>query len=149
MIISPFGKACRCGNHGCWELYAAEPAVFSSLAEKLDRPNLTHQDLKRLIAENDPTTCEEMKTFISYVSIGLNNMINSYNPETLVLNSELLHLYPNAIEEIENNLQSSVSVYRKIVLSDLGRNAIVQGACALAIQNFLDVQEVSFKNGEN
>ncbi|MFP3490716.1 ROK family protein, partial [Staphylococcus sp. SIMBA_130] len=66
-----------------------------------------------------------------------------------VLNSELLHLYPNAIEEIENNLQSSVSVYRKIVLSDLGRNAIVQGACALAIQNFLDVQEVSFKNGEN
>lgn len=149
MIISPFGKACRCGNHGCWELYAAEPAVFSSLAEKLDRPNLTHQDLKRLIVENDPTTCEEMKTFISYVSIGLNNMINSYNPETLVLNSELLHLYPNAIEEIENNLQSSVSVYRKIVLSDLGRNAIVQGACALAIQNFLDVQEVSFKNGEN
>ncbi|WP_339230522.1 ROK family protein [Oceanobacillus sp. FSL K6-2867] len=148
MIISPFGKACKCGNHGCWELYAAEPAVFSSLAEKLDRPNLTHKDLKQLIAEKDPTTCEEMKTFISYVSIGLNNMINSYNPETIVLNSELLYLFPNAIDEIEKNLQSSVSVYRQIVLSDLGRNAIVLGACALGIQNFLEVQEVTFKSGD-
>ena len=149
MIISPFGKVCKCGNHGCWELYAAEPVVFSNLNEKLDRPNLTYQDLKQLIAEKDPTTCEEMKTFINYVSIGLNNMINSYNPETIVLNSELLQLYPNAIEEIEGNLHSSVSVYRNIVLSELGGNASVQGACALAIRNFLKVREVTFKEVEN
>lgn len=149
MIISPYGKQCNCGNHGCWELYAAEPVVFSNLTEKLDRPDLTHQDLKQLIAENDSATCEEMKTFINYISIGLNNMINSYNPETLVLNSELLQLYPSAIKEIESNLHSSVSVYPKIVLSELGKNASVQGACALAIQYFFDIKKVTFNSDDN
>ncbi|WP_405098446.1 ROK family protein [Oceanobacillus sp. FSL H7-0719] len=148
MIISPYGKKCKCGNHGCWELYAAEPVIFSSLMEKLDLPSLTYHDLKQLINENDTITCEEMKKFISSVSIGLNNMINFYNPETLVLNSEVLHLYPNVVEEIKKNLHSSVSVYKKIELSELGVYASVQGACALAIQNFLDVQEVIFKRDD-
>lgn len=148
MIISPYGKKCKCGNHGCWELYAAEPVIFSSLMEKLDLPSLTYHDLKQLINENDTITCEEMKKFISSVSIGLNNMINFYNPETLVLNSEVLQLYPNVVEEIKKNLHSSVSVYKKIELSELGVYASVQGACALAIQNFLDVQEVIFKRDD-
>lgn len=71
-------------------------------------------------------------------------MINIYNPETLIINSDLLKLYPNAIEKIEENLHSSVSVYKRIVLSDLGNDASVLGACALAIQKFFEVEEVIF-----
>ena len=148
MIISPFGQECRCGNHGCWELYAAEPAVFSQLMEQLDRPNLSHYDIKHLLEAKDPATRDVMKTFINYVSIGLNNMINSYNPETLIINSELLKVYPNVIDEIVENLHSSVSVYRQIVLSDLGKDASVLGACALAIRNFFEVEEVVFQREE-
>lgn len=146
MIISPYGNKCSCGNHGCWELYAAEPAVYHMLMEKLDRQYLNYADIKKLLAANDLTTKQIMKNFIHYVSIGLNNMINSYNPETLIINSELLKLYPNAIQEIEENLRSSVSVYQRIVLSNLGKDASVLGACALAIQNFLDVSDVKFPN---
>lgn len=144
MIISPYGGECKCGNQGCWELYAAEPVAFSQLMERLDRPNLSYEDIRQLIEANDSTTNDIMKTFILYVSIGLNNMINSYNPEMLIINSELLKLYPNAIQEIEENLRSSVSVYQQIVLSDLGKDASVLGACALAIQNFFEVDEVIF-----
>lgn len=148
MIISPFGQECSCGNSGCWELYAAESVVFSQLMEKLDRPNLNYHDIKQLLAAEDPETYDVMKNFISYISIGLNNMINSYNPETLIINSELLKVYPNAIEEIVANLKSSVSVYGQIVLSDLGKDASVLGASALAIQNFFEVKEVVFSREE-
>lgn len=144
MIISPYGKECKCGNRGCWELYAAEPVVFSQLKEQLDRSNLSYMDIANLVAANEPTTREVMETFINYVSIGLNNMINSYNPETLIINSELLRSYPNVVEELEKSLHSSVSVYRQIVLSELGKDASVLGACALALQNFFDVDEVLF-----
>lgn len=144
MIISPYGRECRCGNHGCWELYAAEPVVLSELKEKLDRPGLTCIDIKTLIESNDETTLEIMDQFIDYVAIGINNMINSYNPETLIINSELLKLYPNAVEEIEKRLRSSVSVYGRIVLSDLGQDASVLGACAMGIQNFFEVKELIF-----
>src|SRR5690625_1311523 len=142
MIISPDGKPCTCGNHGCWELYSAEPSLFATLAEKLDRPHLTYEDVQQLITKKDPITHSHLQQFIKDLSIGLNNIINLYNPETLVLNSEILSMYPNAVEEIKNNLVSTVSHYREIVLSELGNQSCVMGACALAIQRFLEVPEL-------
>ncbi|ASN06710.1 ROK family transcriptional regulator [Virgibacillus necropolis] len=142
MIISPDGELCRCGNHGCWELYAAEPSLFRQLSKDLNKPNLTYQDVETLIIEQDPIAEKHLKKFISYLSIGINNIINLYNPETLVLNSEILQMYPNTIDKIKNNLTSSVSQYRELVISDLGNKACVLGACALAIQRFLEVPEL-------
>ena len=142
MILSPDGAPCTCGNHGCWELYSAEPSLFATLAEKLDRPHLTYEDVQQLITKKDPITHSHLQQFIKDLSIGLNNIINLYNPETLVLNSEILSMYPNAVEEIKNNLVSTVSHYREIVLSELGNQSCVMGACALAIQRFLEVPEL-------
>lgn len=142
MIISPDGESCRCGNHGCWELYASEPALFDQLSKELDRPNLTFEDVQDLVVTQDPLVCKQLDQFIKYLSIGLNNIINLYNPETLVINSEILQMYPNVIDKIEDSLVSSVSQYRKLVLSDLGNKACGLGACALAIQRFLEVPEL-------
>ncbi|MBY7142257.1 ROK family transcriptional regulator [Virgibacillus sp. NKC19-3] len=142
MIISPGGKACRCGNHGCWEMYNSEPSLFAQLAEKLNRSTITHQDMRKLIANQDPTTLEQMDTYIDYLSIGLNNTINLYNPETIVLNCEVLQMYPNIIDKIEAKLTSNMSQYREITLSELGSKACGMGANALAIQRFLEVPEL-------
>lgn len=139
MIIFPDGKLCKCGNLGCWEGYASETSLLEQLGTSLNNPNLTLNDVQKLLADKDIITCKQMDQFIKNISIGVNNIINLYNPETLVINSELLRLYPDAVEEIKSNLVSSVSQYREIVLSDLGLKACVMGACALAIQHFLDI----------
>lgn len=146
MIIVPDGKPCSCGNDGCWELYASEPTLFSSLSDQLNKPKLNYRELAQLLHENDPIVFDEMKAFTKSLSIGLNNIINIYNPDTLVLNSELLNMYPHAINEIESNLNSSVSDYQKIVISELGSDATVKGACAFGIQKFLEVEEVVFNH---
>ncbi|GAB3045819.1 ROK family protein [Virgibacillus ainsalahensis] len=139
MIISPGGGKCKCGNHGCWELYTSESNFFNQLAEKLNKTEVTYEDFEELIATKNVITSQHMEQYIAYLSIGLNNIINIYNPETIVLNSRILQLYPNAIEGIKSNLVSSVSQYREIVLSDLGYKSCVMGACALAIKRFLEV----------
>ena len=77
-----------------------------------------------------------------FISIGLNNLINLYNPEILVVNSEILRLYPNAAEELKAHLTSSISHYSELVISQFGKRACIMGACALAIQNFLGVSEL-------
>ncbi|WP_067725670.1 ROK family protein [Oceanobacillus damuensis] len=141
MIITPNGIPCKCGNHGCWERYASEPSFFEQL-NNMYNSQLTHRDVKELIEKKDTAALELMDGFIKYISIGLNNIINLYNPDTIVLNSELLKMYPNVIEEIEKNLTSSVSQYREIVLSDLVHQACLLGACALAIQRFFQVPEI-------
>lgn len=142
MIIHPGGKSCRCGNFGCWELYASEPNLLTELTEKLNRPSLTYEDIKKLLNERNPIVCRQIEEFIMYLSIGLNNVINLYNPEVIVLNSDILKLYPNVIEEIKRNIKSSVSQYREILMSQLGKKACVMGACALAIERFLEIPEL-------
>jgi len=143
MIISPIGPKCKCGNHGCWELYASSQNLYKKFAIQFDKPHITNQDIKQLINNNEPVTSQLMQEYIFYVAIGLNNVINLYNPKTVVLNSSVLHAYPNAVEKIKENMNSSVSRYEDIVLSQLGDKAGVLGACALGIQRFLDVAELA------
>ncbi|MCU9615188.1 ROK family transcriptional regulator [Caldibacillus lycopersici] len=145
MIISPDGELCRCGNHGCWELYASEPKFLEKLAIALNLPSITIAEVETLRDENNPVVCEHFERLLHYLSIGLNNVINLYNPETIVLNSRLLHVFPNSIDRITEHLPSSVSQYREITLSQLGNNACGMGACALGIQHFLDVSEMRVK----
>jgi len=142
MIIVPDGKPCNCGNSGCWELYASEASILNQLKELHSNQHLTYQDIQKLIKDQDKETCVILDQFIKYVAIGLNNIINLLNPETIVLNSELLKIYPEAIQKIESNLTSSISNYNEIFISDLGKHAAAMGACSLAIKNFLDVPDI-------
>ena len=49
-----------------------------------------------------------MEAFLTDLSLGLNNITNLYNPETIVINSQLLSS-PNAIEKVKGYFNSSVS----------------------------------------
>lgn len=144
MIISQDQTPCRCGNNGCWELYASEPSFFKKLSKHLGQPSITFDDIQTLITSEEANTVQLMDHFIADLSIGLNNIINLYNPETMVLTSELLQLYPDVIKKIKENFHSSASQYGELVLSKLGNKSCVMGACALAIQRFLDVPELIF-----
>lgn len=142
MIIATDGEICSCGNRGCWEQYSSETSLLARLSEQLDIPKVTYDDVRNLIAENDPITITLIEQFIVDLSTGLNNIINMYNPETLVLTSEILKMYPDSIEKIKSNFKSTVSKYGSLEISDLGNESCSIGACALAIQRFLEVPEL-------
>lgn len=141
MIVSPDDDQCSCGNKGCWELYSSEPSLLDKLSAQQNKP-VSYDDVKQLIQDKHPETIKEMERFINYLSIGINNIINLFNPETLVLTSDILSMYPNAVEKIESNLVSSVSQYGRIVMSNFGNHSCVMGACAFGIQKFLEVPEL-------
>lgn len=143
MIVVPGGKPCNCGNKGCWEKYSSESSIFEYLSNKRKIENLTYEHIQNWLNEGDEEVKELMEQFIYYLSIGLNNMINMYNPDVLVLDSELLRMYPEAPNKIRENLNSSISHYRELLISSIGKKSCVLGACALAIQNFLDVPMLS------
>jgi predicted NBD/HSP70 family sugar kinase len=149
MIIVPDGLPCRCGNLGCWEQYASESSFVKKLSESHNNIDVTYDDIHQWFMEQDPVTNRLMKDYIKFLSYGLNNIINLYNPEILVINSELLRLYPDALEEIKAHLTSTVGQYRKLQISEFGKNACSMGACALAIKNFLEIKELSLTFDES
>ena len=139
MIVVPEGKPCNCGNKGCWEKYASESSIFEYLTEKRQINNLSYEHIQKWLDEGDVEVHDLMQQFIFYLSIGLNNMINMYNPDVLVIDSELLRIYPDSLNKISENLNSSISHYRELMISSIGKKSCVLGACALAIKKFLDV----------
>ncbi|OLS34869.1 ROK family transcriptional regulator [Bacillus sp. MRMR6] len=149
MIINPNGKLCNCGNSGCWELYASEVSFFKQLAEKLNLSKMTYKDIKNLIIARDSIVLTQMEEYIHVISIGLNNIINLLNPDTVVLNSALLKLFPEAEDKIKANLKSSVSDFKQLMISELGSNACVMGACALAIKKFFEITDLSLTIEQN
>jgi predicted NBD/HSP70 family sugar kinase/biotin operon repressor len=139
MIIEPGGKPCNCGNKGCWEKYSSESSIFDYLSEKREINDITYEQIQKWMDEGDSDVHKVMEESIYYLSIGLNNLINIYNPEVLVLHSELLRMYPQSLIKISENLTSSISHYRNMYISSLGKKSSVLGACAIAIKHFLDV----------
>ena len=101
MIISLNGKKCRCGNSGCWELYCSERYLIQDLSIQLNQPDLTREEIIRLMKQKNPIILEKMEAFLTYLSLGLNNITNLYNPETIVINSQLLSNFPDAIEKVK------------------------------------------------
>ncbi|MBS4218685.1 ROK family protein [Bacillus sp. FJAT-49711] len=145
MIVVPDGKTCACGNQGCWELYASEASFFKQLEENFNRTNADYYDIQSWLKSGDKDVSEQMEALIKHISIGMNNIINMYNPEIIVLNSELLRLNPDAVRQIENRLNSNISHYGKLVISELGKQACVMGACAFSIKKFLQISELNLQ----
>lgn len=110
---------------------------------------MTYKDVKNLVDAGNLEVMIQADEFLKYISIGLNNIINILNPETLVINSELLKLFPDAVSKIKSNLKTSISNYKELFISNLGTNACVMGACALAIKNFLEIPELSLTFEKN
>lgn len=141
IIIHPDGKQCKCGNKGCWELYASETALFNCIKENGKENNIVKNILKnQVLLRSKYRSC--LDSFVKNLALGLNNIINVANPEILILNSRILSVYPNILEEIKDNLKSSVTQCDKFVISNLGDKACAMGAYALGIRDFLDVREI-------
>ncbi|WP_438825619.1 ROK family protein [Neobacillus drentensis] len=149
MIVVPNGLPCSCGNLGCWEQYTSESSFFTKLAVNQRELGDNFEDCHHLFNEQNPIFIKEMAQFILFLSIGLNNLINLYNPEIIVVNSEILRLYPNTVEKLKAHLNSSISHYSELFISDFGKKACIMGACALAIQNFLGVSELCLTASED
>lgn len=142
MIVFPNGLPCSCGNLGCWEQYASEFSFFTQIAERKSIQDISFEDIQNWINDHDPAFLKEIDRLIMFLAIGLNNLINFYNPEILVVNSELLYLYPKAAQELKTFLSSTISQYSELFISEFGKKACSMGACALAIQNFIGVSDL-------
>lgn len=146
MIIVPSGKACSCGNFGCWEQYASEDSFTKILADVKSRQSVSLQDIEQWVQRSDKITLKALNHYMNFIAVGLNNVINLFNPEVLILNSQLLQIYPDALPLLKARLSSLISQPCEVRISELGERACVMGACALVIKNFLGVQELSLKN---
>jgi predicted NBD/HSP70 family sugar kinase len=81
-----------------------------------------------------------MDSFIKYMSIGVNNIMNAYNPDIVVINSSFTISFPDILDRIEAALSSRMNSFVKIVPSVLMDTSILLGGICVAIKGFLGVE---------
>lgn len=141
MTIEFNGKKCGCGNQGCWELYASESAFFKKLSRIKNGGEITLEKANKMILENDGDTLMEIEKFGNYLGIGLTSMINTFNPDSIILRSNLIEANPIILKSIKRSVSKRISRYialkNEIFISQLNRNAAALGAASFMIKKFL------------
>jgi len=144
------GIKCHCGNYGCVEMYASEPAMIKRAKELLIRNRgsilykLSQGDLNRLKAK-DLFLAEKLKDKVAqkviqetayYLGTALSSAVNLINPEIVVVGGGVaLSAGVNFFRMIEKEIKArafpSATKNLKIVKAELGNDAGFIGASIL------------------
>ncbi|MFJ9204146.1 ROK family protein [Bacillus velezensis] len=141
MTIDFNGPKCSCGNRGCWELYASEKALIKSLQTK--EKKVSTQDIIDLAHLKDIGTLHALQNFGFYLGIGLTNILNTFNPQAIILRNSIIESHPMVLHSIKSEVSSRVysqldNSY-ELLPSILGKNAPALGMSSIVIDHFLDM----------
>lgn len=155
MTINLDGRPCSCGNRGCWELYASENALLEEaakvLGEEQTADEMTLDYLVHLAEKGREEVIELFRSVGYYLGVGIANVINTFNPELVVIGNRL-SLIKSWIEESLQACveQRSLQYHHKrvqIEFSKLAMKSAAVGAATLAIQAFFAQSKATVEEG--
>ncbi len=143
---------CHCGNYGCFERFASLilPVIeYEKNGRKL--PGKTHREkfdsLLGLYETGEERAIESLKDFKHYLSIGISNIVNTFNPEVIVIGGDNHSLWKHFGEEIVEKISGRAmpetiegvvfrdTIFKKSLASIVGGNV-------LAIDQMINALEV-------
>jgi glucokinase-like ROK family protein len=140
MSIEHDGLGCVCGNKGCWELYASERALLDKAHHVFGDFKLTLEKLLNMADEGNQKAIELFAQLGKYLSVGVVNIINSLNPEMIVIGGRLAEAEKWLSKPLLECMHERSLPYPRdqlhVQFSELGIQSTVLGACSFAIQAF-------------
>jgi glucokinase-like ROK family protein len=139
------GRPCNCGRRGCLEAYVSTEALIHEYLQShpTSAASISISDLAREISElslaGDPAARAAYTRLAIYLSEGLANVFNMFDPETIVLGGGLIQGHEYFIEEVQNLTEERLHFGRqrppKLVAATARRHAGVLGAAVSAFDN--------------
>lgn len=140
VVIEPGGEPCRCGSCGCWEAYAAEPAVvrrYRSLAG-CGETGIDAAAIAERAHEGETSAVATLRETGAYLGAGLAVLVNSMNPAAIVIESKLAKAWPLLEPEIWKMIRQRALEpnWRSLAIlpSRIEGNPCLLGAVGLALE---------------
>jgi len=162
------GALCNCGNRGCLETICGIPAILRKINSELpflaDEDALKQRftvnreikidDILEIALQEDSYAREVLRQTSRYVGLAISHMINLYNPDAVFIGGKMSIVAELFMEEfrsvIATHTFSEVGEATAIVISKLGNDSGVIGACALALKQLLKSPNSNiFEDDEN
>ncbi|MDR3644911.1 MAG: ROK family transcriptional regulator [Clostridia bacterium] len=112
------GPKCKCGSRGCLEIMASIPAMIQEIVFAMMSgretviSEITQNDLNKInidviryaISKQDALALEVMKENARKFAFGINNVINMFNPQAIIIGGEIAKLGPVYLEQVKQYL---------------------------------------------
>lgn len=151
-------RLCNCGNHGCLEAIASGYGIARTVRERIaggEESSVAVScggDLERISTSmvvdaanlGDRLSRDVLREAMEYLSIGVVNLINLFDPEAVILCGRVALAGELVLEPIRAAVQSrSINVNRKdihIGVATYGARAALMGSLALILTEILNLQ---------
>ena len=140
MVVEKDGLECNCGRKGCFEKYASMKAFKNNLRKALGYDeNFSGKELLALIKnikkedENYKIINKIKQEYIEYLSIGLANLINIFEPEVIGIGGSFVYFEDVLLDDLKKEIISKNMLFNKrkelnIQTAVLGNEAGIIGA---------------------
>lgn len=135
MVIEKNGLQCNCGRKGCFEKYASMKAFKNMIQKGFGKENLTGQEIKKLLENNQNLEKTEkiVDEYIEYLSTGMANLINIFEPQTISIGGSFVHFKDILLEKLEKQLNENNMLFNnqevpKITMAKLKNDAGIIGS---------------------
>lgn len=154
-VIEKDGVPCSCGRKGCWEAYSSATALIRMTREKMEECRAAGREtlIEKLVAEKgkvsgktafdamragDEAGREVVDKYLSYLAVGLGNMINIFQPEVISLGGGVSNERENLLKPLiplirKEQYGGDLVPLTKICIAELGNDAGIIGAAFLGI----------------
>lgn len=132
-LLDESGGPCYCGKVGCTETIIAGPSLERFYFEETGNKRSLKDIYADYKAGNDPAATKTIDRLIHFFGVGLSNVINTLDPDVIVLGggvSNLDVLYKEGVESVRKNVFNPTFT-TPIIQPKLGDSAGVFGAALL------------------
>jgi len=147
--LNESGPLCKCGNYGCWEMYASNTAAINeyvritsgfyskkrSIQDESDKPSF--DDILHLSEQGDAKAIEVIERIGHYLGVGFSMLISGLSPSMIVVIGEITRAWERIEPIIKNVLNARLPnspVLTRIVPAQDNLQPRLRGSVALILQ---------------
>ena len=140
VVIDPTGPPCHCGNRGCAEAIAADPAIVAAVREATRLPVTDAAQAVDLARRGDPGAREVYARAGEAIGRAIATVANLMGPQRVIISGEGLAAYDLFAEQIRDAFTASAfgtAARCDLLTRPLPFDEWARGAAATAIQSFI------------
>ena len=127
-------RKCSCGSWDCFEAYASGTALKVDAEEMLNNQNVTTYDVMDGVKNGDKKMQEIFERWINDITIGVNGLVNLFDPDCVVLSGSMAQFVDaKKMEEVVNS--DIVTSPTSIRIATAGNYSGMIGAALLAFES--------------
>lgn len=151
------GIKCRCGNRGCWEVYASNSAAVrfydqaasrqrnGKAGDKSAASTLTFDDVMRLAEQGAPKANEALHQMAHYLGVGIGLLITGLAPDVIIIVGEVTRAWDQISPVIDEVIKgrSFTHAPTRIIPTDPTSDPRLRGMIALVLQKHFGAPSIA------